>query len=223
MINKYCVNLYCSEDISLIENYAEALDDKTQTWDCHHRLEVQGKFRNTPELLKKCGLYYKVPAWQLVFLTKTEHNKLHNIGKECKIETRQKISKANKGKIPWCKGKHGVYSEETKRKMSEAQKGNTYTKDKLWWNNGSEEVRAYNCPKGFAAGRLTSEEIQNKNSACQHRKSVCQYSKDGNLIKIFDSISKASKELGIQKINIINCCKGKRQTTGGFIWKYVIS
>ena len=26
MINKYCVNLYCSEDISLIENYAEALD-----------------------------------------------------------------------------------------------------------------------------------------------------------------------------------------------------
>ena len=25
--------------------------------------------------------------------------------KECKIETRQKISKANKGKIPWCKGK----------------------------------------------------------------------------------------------------------------------
>ena len=29
MINKYCTNLYCSEDISLIENYAEALDDKT--------------------------------------------------------------------------------------------------------------------------------------------------------------------------------------------------
>ena len=29
MINKYCTNLYCSEDISLIENYDEALDDKT--------------------------------------------------------------------------------------------------------------------------------------------------------------------------------------------------
>ena len=128
MINKYCTNLYCSEDISLIENYAEALDDKTQTWDCHHRLEVQGKFRNTPELLKKCGLYYKVPAWQLVFLTKTEHNKLHNIGKECKIETRQKISKANKGKIPWCKGMKGQY---TQKKRTEEQR--KHSSDSSYW------------------------------------------------------------------------------------------
>ena len=97
------ISRYCSEDASNIENYDLAIADKTRTWDCHHRLEVQGKFRNTPELLKKCGLYYKVPAWQLVFLTKTEHNKLHNIGKECKIETRQKISKAKPFSVfLWC-------------------------------------------------------------------------------------------------------------------------
>jgi len=175
--------------------------------------------------LKQCGLYYKVPAWQLVFLTKTEHNKLHNIGKECKIETRQKISRANKGK---------QRLEETKKKLSKIFKGRQPSdeaiknmseaqKNLLWWNNGIKEIKAYVQPNGFVAGRLTSEEIQSKNSACQHRKSVQQYSKDGVLIKTFDSISKASKELNIQKINIINCCKGKRQTAGGFIWKYVIS
>ncbi|NMJ87812.1 MAG: hypothetical protein EX285_08260 [Thaumarchaeota archaeon] len=42
-------------------------------------------------------------------------------GKHLPEETKRKMSKANKGQIPWNKGKH--LSEETKRKMSEAQKG----------------------------------------------------------------------------------------------------
>ncbi len=40
------------------------------------------------------------------------------------LETREKISKANKGKNTWIKGlKLGPRSEETKRKISEAQRG----------------------------------------------------------------------------------------------------
>ena len=38
-------------------------------------------------------------------------------------ETRRKISKAQKGRKVWNKGKTGVISEETKRNMSEARKG----------------------------------------------------------------------------------------------------
>ena len=30
----------CCEDISLIENYESAISDKTEMWDCHHRLET---------------------------------------------------------------------------------------------------------------------------------------------------------------------------------------
>ena len=43
-------------------------------------------------------------------------------------ETKRKISKAMKGRKAWNKGKIGVISEETKRKMSEAQKGRKKSK-----------------------------------------------------------------------------------------------
>ena len=35
------VKKFCSEDPSLIENYDLAIADETQTWECHHRLEIQ--------------------------------------------------------------------------------------------------------------------------------------------------------------------------------------
>jgi len=44
-------------------------------------------------------------------------------GKKLSRETKDKISKVNKGRIPWNKGKTGVYSEETLKKKSESLKG----------------------------------------------------------------------------------------------------
>ena len=38
-------------------------------------------------------------------------------------ETKRKISEANKGRIPWNKGKKGCFSEETRRKISKKMKG----------------------------------------------------------------------------------------------------
>lgn len=46
---------------------------------------------------------------------------LSRVGRSCSLETRLKLSKANKGQIPWIKGKH--WSEEYKKKLSEVQKG----------------------------------------------------------------------------------------------------
>lgn len=37
-------------------------------------------------------------------------------------ETKQQISKTKKGSIPWNKGKHNVYSDETLKQMAEAKK-----------------------------------------------------------------------------------------------------
>lgn len=41
------------------------------------------------------------------------------------------------------------------------------------------------------------------------------------LITIYPSASEASRQTGIQQSNITDCCRGKRKTAGGYIWKYV--
>lgn len=51
-------------------------------------------------------------------------------------------------------------------------------------------------------------------------KKVCQYNLNGDLIKIWDYIREASKELNIRESNISQCLVGKQKTAGGFKWKY---
>lgn len=65
----------CSEDPSLIENYYKAIDDQEQTWIIHHRLEIDKNL--TAKQLKKQNLYYNRPASELIYLTSSEHIKLH--------------------------------------------------------------------------------------------------------------------------------------------------
>lgn len=69
MINKKLARRYCSEDLSLIENYQEAISDKTQTWDIHHRRETDEGL-STRELMKRRE-YFQRPAGELIFLTKS--------------------------------------------------------------------------------------------------------------------------------------------------------
>lgn len=119
MISKKAKRL-CKEDISKIENYEQAMNDKTKTWCCHHRDEVKilpsgmTVIRSMQDL-KDAGRYYGCPANELIFLTRSEHNRLHNFNKS--ETTRMKLSKANKGK---------KRSEETRRKLSKARKGKKY-------------------------------------------------------------------------------------------------
>lgn len=112
---------YCCEDISLIENYEQAIADKTHTWDCHHRAEILPCGRFSTSDLKKHGLYFNVPASQLLFLKQKDHVSLHHSGrpsgmsgKHLSEESRKRISNSHKGRQK---------SEETRRKLSEAHKG----------------------------------------------------------------------------------------------------
>lgn len=41
------------------------------------------------------------------------------------------------------------------------------------------------------------------------------------LNKIYESVTKASKELNIDKSSICACCKNKLNTAGGYHWKYI--
>ncbi len=108
-------NCYCRTP-ELIENYDKAIADTTQTYDCHHRLEthnLDGEKRlvdiSRTELID-LGVYYNRPPEELIFLTQSEHQRLHNVGKPSHI-----------------KGKH--HSEETKKKMSESHKWKHLTEE----------------------------------------------------------------------------------------------
>ena len=79
MLNEKMAKRYCSEDISLIENYREAISDEKRTWDIHHRRESDSEGRTlfTRKQLKEIGLYFNRPASELIFVTRSMHWKLH--------------------------------------------------------------------------------------------------------------------------------------------------
>lgn len=104
----------------------------------------------------------------------------------------------------------------------------------------------YNLAEGGKSGRMSdvskrrlsiaktgthhSEETKNKirvSSIGKHRglknsmaKSVVQYTKSGEFIKIWDYIAQAEANLGVHSSSITHCCQGKYKTAGGYIWRY---
>lgn len=53
-------------------------------------------------------------------------------------------------------------------------------------------------------------------------KKVEQYTKDGEFIARYESMSEATKVTNIATSNISYCCNGKRRFAGGFVWKFVV-
>ena len=160
MISFEYAKSYCNDDISLIENYDKAVNDKDNIWDCHHRRENISSRKE----LKELGEYYSRPASELIFLTHSEHSALHAKGKHISDETKRKLSLANKG---------AHHTEETKRKMSIANKGAHHTeetKQKIsiarkglhWFNNGIITVLAKSCPEGFVKGRINLKKYEKR-------------------------------------------------------------
>ena len=125
MINESNAHKYCRDDISKIENYDKAIADNSQLWDCHHRDEVKvlpsgmTVLRSRQDLIDN-GRYYNCPANELIFLTHSEHQRVHNKFVHISDETRKKLSEVRKGK------KHTEYA---KKKMSEAAKGRVFSEE----------------------------------------------------------------------------------------------
>lgn len=70
---------------------------------------------------------------------------------------------------------------------------------------------------------ITDEQIKkqaNIASSKDKRKPVLQYDKDMNFIAEYESLSEAARQLKLQLSCICQVIKGKRKTTGGYIFKY---
>ena len=130
MISNRYIKQICSEDPSLIENYDKAVADTENTWHCHHRLEIQeDKILSKNDLIEQ-GLYYHRPAKELIFMTHSDHTRLHfsNISditrkklslnaKNISSQKRQKISNTIRTRNLGSK-----HSNTTKSKISESLK-----------------------------------------------------------------------------------------------------
>ena len=110
-------------------------------------------------------------------------------------EYKRKLSESQTGR---------VFSEETRKKLSEAKTGEN---NPMYGKHLSEEAK-----------KKLSESMIGKHNRPQ--KPILQFSKDGKFISEYPSTWEAERQTGCSHSNICNCCKGKRKSTGGFIWKY---
>ena len=184
MINLKNVKKFCKDDISLIENYDKAIADKTQVWHCHHRRETIFSKSDLIEI----GEYYNRPACELIFLTKSQHTILHNLGKPSGMkgkhhseESRKKMSEANKGDKNPRFGKH--HSAEARKKISEEMKGEN---NPMFGKHHSAEARnkmseaQINKPKSAETRKKMSESRKGKSLSAETRKKLSEANKGKN-------------------------------------------
>ena len=116
-------------------------------------------------------------------------------------------------------GTYGIpCSDETKKKISEANKGKPspqgiknlekYRKEHGAWNKG---------------GHLTPTQYEKISRERKERcnKAITAYNPITNeAVLHFDSCTEASKHLGVSKSCIARCAKGGRKTSAGYVWRY---
>lgn len=164
-------------------------------------------YQNNPDKYEYSVIEYDVPEDKLdereIFWIKflDSYNNGYNLteggggsrGFKLSDETKHKISELHKGKH---------YSEETKKKISESCKGEN---NPMYGKHHSEETK-----------QKMSESNKGKNN-----KPIIQYSKSGEFIKEWNSLSEAVEYLNFKSHSGISMCLNEnRNYAYGFVWKY---
>ena len=140
-----------------------------------------------------------------------------NYGRTFSEEHKRKLSEANKGK---------THSEKTRRKMSEARKGKYCGKNNPNYGKHhsketkkklSEALKGKNSPN---YGKHRSAETKKKIGEA-HSKPIVQIDPSTNkVVNIWGSGMDAERN-GFNQGNVNECCRGKRKTQGGYKWMYL--
>jgi len=102
-----------------------------------------------------------------------------------------------------------LFSEESRRKMSESHKGKKLTEEqkKKIGEKSRGNKRRLGCKNSEESKKIVS-------------KIVLQFEKDETFVKEWPSTKRASIELKLSQGNISMVALGYRKTCGGYIWKY---
>jgi group I intron endonuclease len=180
-----------------------------------------------------------VYAWRMMSVVKDENQNRYEVSPEEYEEVRKKFSEVHsKNMSGKNNSQYGTHRpKEQIKKQSEAMKGK-YAREKNYFY----DVHMFG-DKNPMFGRHHTEESKRKNSESNkanwtdikrkefgemrkggnnpHSRMIYQYDKNGNFIKVWDSISEASRVLNIDGSGISACARGKYKTAGGYIWKYI--
>lgn len=141
----------------------------------------------------------------------------------------------NMGKSPWNKGKIGVYTSQTREKISESKKKFFTENPEKKVNNGTflsgENHREFGKKQdkeriNKRLNTLTSngvyaklkESMKGNNYAKQ--RPIKQFDLDGNFINEYNSVTEAADAIGIARHRIYFVLRGKQNQTGGYTFKY---
>lgn len=115
------------------------------------------------------------------------------------LETRMKIAKSNTGKLK---------SEHTKRLIGLSKIGNTNMLGKIQSTAAKQKLS-----ESWKTRDLSSYKI----AQIHRRKQVIQLDMDGNVIKIWESVTKAINEIGA---SVSDALYGRQKMAHGYIWKF---
>lgn len=133
-------------------------------------------------------------------------------GKFCSESTKQKISKANRGR----KHSEEVNKSKGRSGSQNAQYGNPGPNlGKHWITNGIEEKSV------FIDDTFIMPDGWKRGSKSKNTKKVLKLDpKSNNIIAEYKSIAEACKHTTARQPAISMCCAGKLQTSGGFKWRF---
>lgn len=172
-----------------------------------------------------------IHAWWMMSITTKSHKRHGCVTPEEYEEDRKTFSQSISGKNNPMYGKpspmRGTHlSEEQKQYLREINTGELSPK---YGVPLSEETKA----KISAAniGKVVTDETRlnlrnshlgkNIGADSPRAKQIAQYGLDGVLIKIWDCMSEASRQLNIHPMSITNACNGKTQRAGEYQFRYV--
>jgi group I intron endonuclease len=152
----------------------------------------------------------------------SEANKGQNLGGTLPEETKRKISEANKGEKNYMFGKK--QTENNKKATSEANRGNKYwvgrkhsqeSKDKM----AKSKIGKCSGSKNPFFGKKHTQEVLDKLLKCNERRKVKIFCINNNTE--YQSISHASRDLGIDRSQIRGVLNNKTKNAKGFVFRKV--
>src|SRR5574344_990337 len=113
---------------------------------CHHRLALTLDGEQVHQIadLKRLGMYYNRPYFEVIIMTNTEHTIVHNKARDMSANIKSFV--------------HRELTDSLRKKLSDA------TKSRHWYNNGIINRYVAECPIGFVKGKLSTGKYAHKHN-----------------------------------------------------------